>query len=220
MDTSTLLTTVLKFDANISATDADNTQRRARYLQYAQEVFEYVWLYSEWDFSYASTSQTVSAASSSGSLPADFLELGQKGMLFNTTTNRKMKEIPPQDIMEMRARGIVDLNVFAISGYNTTTSRKQIQLTHTQGFTGTVFYRMTAPTLVDTTGTSSNLQYIPYQYHQTVLLPGVRMKARKSVGDMRDFEQAFEKNIQFMLARERPRKTAVQRLPSTQRGMW
>jgi hypothetical protein len=225
---SGLIDTVLAYTEDISATDNDNTTRRARLLQYMQEVIDEIWNFKEWAFkTVAATTVTVAANANSADLPADFQEFGQMGGAWDAQGAR-MQEIPIQELERVRqggaqaaANNYLYNNVFAVYGFNTTTSRHKLQVPlQSAAITCSISYQKIPPTLADTTNTTTNgLNYLPVSYHNSVVLAGTVAKAKASTGDARDWESKYRNGLAYMVARERNKKTAVTRIPYHSR-MW
>lgn len=220
MTTSALIDIIINYVDNSSSADNDNSVRRTRILQYAQEVFDEVWYFRGWPFKSRSGTVTVTAGNNAGDLPADFGEFGDKGGVYDGTS--ALVEISEAQLIAERQSGNRQLGpyIFAVFGYNTATNRKQLQvLTQGANVTYTINYLALAPTLVDATDSTNKLDNIPAQHHQSVLVPGVAAKAKVSIGDSRDFRSQYLAGIARMTAVERPRKTVTRRAPLA-RGMW
>lgn len=220
MTTAALIDAVISYTDNSSSSDGDNALRRLRMLQWCQERFEEIWYFRQWPFRARTGTVTVAAAANSGDLPSDFAEIGDQGGVYDGVI--PLTEISQQQLVTERQSGnrMLSSYVYAIFDYNSSTLRKKIQ-TLTLGAT-TAFdlnYLSAAPTLADSTGATNNLDDIPVQYHQTVILPAVVARARMSIGDDRDFENNFMRGLAHMVAQERGRKNIVRRLPLS-RGMW
>lgn len=225
MTAAALLDLVLSYTDNISATDADNAVRRTRVLQALQEIYEEVWNFREWRFKLTSGTVTVLNNTSSIAMPSDFLDMGSEGAVYSAA-GIKMVEQPAQRLLEWRQLGIgtgSPVDTFAIFNFDATSGLPLFQLPNTvSGNTAfTVWYNRVAPTLADSvTAATSKLHFIPAQYHNTVLLPGVVAKIRKQKGDTRDWAGQYAAGLTSMALRERPRKTAVQQLPRAIVGSW
>lgn len=225
MTASALIDLIIAYTDNVSATDADNATRRLRLLQYAQEVFENVWNYREWRFKLTSANVTVLAGGQNVVVPANFLDFGEQGGVYDSI-GRKLVEKTPQQILEWRELGIgagSPSYTWAIFDYDATTGQAlfQIQTPVTSNTTFKLWYNRLAPTLGDSTTPSiSNLHFIPAQYHNSVLLNGVAAKARKIKGDTRDWENAYQRGLVDMVVRERSHKTALQQMPRSVIRSW
>lgn len=221
MNTKTLIDAVLNYTDNIGATDADNATRRARMLQYAQEVFDYVWLYADWHWAYRTTTGGSVGSDGIMAAPTGFSRFGGKGGLYRSTDGRQCdEEFDMANFLHRYNNSHRDnLEKFCRWGQNSTTGAQQFRFYATSG-TITSLYLTQPPTLVDVDNeTTSNLFFIPPSYHSTVLLPGVISKTRVSKGDMRDFEKDFIRGLGLMHAKEVANQTGAQVLPYTRR-MW
>lgn len=224
-DTDALIDTALDYYVNVGSGDADNTTLRARVLQFAQEALDEIWISGDYVFSYTTASVTIAAGESSGELPEDFLEFGEVGGIWDDSdgaSGEQMRELRPVEAYGAivagesgEGRGVV-----AQFGLSSDNHRRTLYLPGeaTNQQTIEILYRKIAPTLVDTTtDVDSNLLQLPRAYHNTVLFPRVIAKILKSLGDARwrDAEADYRLGLGKMAARERHRKTTVQRLPSS-----
>lgn len=215
MDTSTLISSVMTNYDNISSADADNADRRVRYLQMAQEVFDTAYYFREWPFRYKTGTVTLAAAGTSVKLPATFHQFGVQGGVYNASSGMRLEEVSALDVLAAQQAGQSNPGIFTVLTQDSTDGLPYLQ------FGGTVaantdfdiVYLQTSPTLVDTTGNASKLQFIPVAYHNTVLLPGVVARTKQTEGDMRNWEDRFQRGLSKMVQDERPFKTAVRRMP-------
>lgn len=225
MTAAALLDLILSYTDNTSATDADNAVRRTRVLQALQEIYEEVWNFREWRFKLTSGTITVLASTSAIAMPSDFLDMGSEGAIYGPDS-RKLREIPAQELLEWRTFGIgrgSPSDCFSIFNFDATSGLPLFQIPNVvNGNTAfTVWYNRVAPTVADSaTAATSKLHFIPVQYHNTVLLPGVVAKIRKQKGDTRDWAAQYQSGLAYMVLRERPRKTAVQQMPRAIVGSW
>lgn len=219
MDTATLISNIINYYDQVGSADADNANRRARLLQFSQEAFDEVWNYEDWLFTYATATVTVTAAASAGDLPADFMEFGTMGGIWDNNSLDQLNEWTPVRAYDYVVRGAAGDNLRAVStfGVNAATGRLTINTPGPVGSTYTLklLYRKLAPTLVDTTGATSNLWQIPAAYHNTVLMSRIASKTRTSHGDGTSYMEDYQRNLGKMAARELPRKTTIQRMPRT-----
>lgn len=223
MEGSDLIAVVLNYTDNTDALDADNAIRRLRILQYIQEVVDFVWAYRLWGFSYTSSSVTVLSNTSSIDLPANFHQFTKNGQV-NLSDGTFLLEIPEHQMLEIRATqnsGVsTRVEEFSLFGFNTTSGRRLIQTVTVGAATVlNIYYKRVPPTITDATS-SSGLAQVPVEYHNTVLLPGVIAKTRKSKGDSRDFKSDFMEGLAYMGAAERPLQRAVQRVPMALTDKW
>lgn len=220
MTTAALIDLIINYTDNVSASDGDNAGRRLRMLQWAQEVFDMVYTHKEWRFRLVTSDVTL--VTGFVQLPSDFHDFGDEGGVFNPRGD-KMIEVNPRELNRMRESGMSDSSLlyYSVYGFDATSGRPKIivvDATSTQVLT--VWYLKTPPTLVDTTGATNNLFHIPLAYHNTVLVPGVVAKTRKSKGDTRDWASDFQRGLQEMIKNDRPKKTSVQRVPKAINGQW
>ena len=220
MTTSSLIDHLLNNHGNITASDADNTARRARYLQFSQEAFDWIWNSGDYTFTYITATVTINANSDSGDLPADFMEFGVMGGIFDNSTLGQMQELTPVRAYADVIAGVAGNNRDQISlyGMNTSTARLTLKLPGNAGSTTTIkiLYRAMPPTLADSaTVATSNLYRIPLAYHNTTITPLAVSKALESLGDARAeiFRAEAGAGLKLLQARERARKTTPQRLP-------
>lgn len=216
-DTDAAIDTALAHYDQVSDSDADNTARRARWLQWFQEALDEIWISGDWTFSYTTGTVSISAASDSGDLPADFMEFGVMGGIWDNNTLDQMGEVRPVEAYGGVVVGQAGDNQGEVSQYglNTSTARRTLKLPGNAGSAQTIkiLYRKNTPTLVDTTGSTSQLWQLPSAYHNTVLLPLATSKGRDSHGDARQFKEEYVRGLALMAARERARKTITQYMP-------
>jgi hypothetical protein len=211
-----LITAVLSYSDNVSATDAGNTSRRARLLQYAQETIEYVWNYRPWRFIYKSGTITL-ASDGTGIFPADFGQIGWKGGIFLSNGDLMTEEIDSQGLYGRFLRGERNTIDYALMGFDTTTSKGKIQTLQVTG-TLTILYCKDVPTLVDSSNPATGIIPIPVSYHNTVLLPGMIAKTKTSKGDVRDFYKDFLQGLELMCHKESPMQGTAQAIPVARFG--
>lgn len=221
-DTEALLNAQMSYYVNIGSGDADNSTNRARCLQFSQEAMDEIWFSGDYLFSYITASVTITAAGSAGDLPADFMEFGEVGGIFDDALDEQMQEIRPVEAYGAVISGVGGEGQGLVSqfGLNATTHARTLQMPGNVVTAQTIkiLYRKVAPTLVDTsTDVDSNLLQLPRAYHNTVLLPRAVSKILKSLGDMRwkDSQAEYERGLGRMAIVERHRKTSVQKLPSS-----
>lgn len=224
MDGQTFINTGITNYDSVSSSDADNTARRARWLQYLQEAVDEIWIKEDWNFSYKTGTVSISAASDSGDLPSDFMEFGSKGGIWDNNTLKPMPEVRPVEAYGGVVEGLAGDNELVVSEYgnNTSTAVKTLRLMGNAGSSMTlkILYRKIAPTITDASGNGSSLWQIPSQYHNTVLMPLVVSKIRKSHGDSREYMDRYLENYGRMVARERSRKTTTQYMPFARQVRW
>lgn len=226
MTTSALIDIILKYGDNTDSADADNSNRRARILQYAQEVFDYVWGFRDWRFKYRTTTVTLTTGStttpSKAQLPADFSAIGRHGLVLDSDGNPWEEEFPQNIHYLQRSTGAGEVPyLYSILDFDTTNDRYYLQAPNVGSDTTLrIYYEAVAPTLVDSTTSSNNLPKIPAQYHNIVLVPGVLVKTRKSIGDPRDYTQDFREGLNEMVRMENHFKTNRKQLPRAIPSSW
>jgi hypothetical protein len=138
--TAALIDVVIKYGDSVDSADADNAGRRTRVLQYAQEVFDEVWLFREWRFRIKSATLTV-PDSGTVAAPADFLEIGEHGGVYNGT--HRFAEIFPQE-MQANVQANLGQGNYALYG-QTATGIPQFQF-QPAAASLTLFYSKLPPT--------------------------------------------------------------------------
>lgn len=220
---------ILKYEDSLSSVDADNTVRRGRIRQAAQETVEDVWNASDFPFKYVFSSGTIAIDSDGiGGLPTDFADTGMQGGVYLVSNGRALIEVPPQVVHSMKESTNRSGSMYVYAIFGATAGIKLLivppQLANT---TLHIWYQTLPPTILDADDvtvmdvtTYSGTERIPSQYHNTVLIPGIRARLKKSKGDSRDFQSEYKRGLAYMIARERPRRSSVQRLPYALGGAW
>lgn len=209
----------IEYYDNTGSSDTDNATRRARWLQFTQEGLDEIWLSGDYVFSYTTSTVSISAGSDSGDLPADFMEFGLVGGIWDSTSTDQLEQIRPIEAYSGVVVGQAGEGQGGISDYgmNASTQRRVLHLPGSAGTSQTIkiLYRKVAPTLLDATDSTSNIWQLPSAYHNTVLMPLVVSKIRSSLGDSRQFYDRYLSGLSAMAKRERARKTSTQILPSS-----
>lgn len=219
-DTAAFIDEGIAYYDNTGASDADNTTRRARWLAFTQQALDEIWISGDYVFSYITGTVSFSAATDSADLPADFMEFGEVGGIWNSSTTDQLEQVRPIEAYSGVVAGRAGEGEAQVSDYglNASTMRRVLHLPGNAGSAQTIkiLYRKVAPTLVDTTtDATSNLWQLPLAYQNTVLMPLVVSKIRSSLGDSRQFLDQYLAGLSAMAKRERARKTTTQRLPSS-----
>jgi hypothetical protein len=232
---SGLIDKLITLDENTDSTDGDNAGERVRILQYMQEVMEYVWNQGEFKFKVTGpTTLTVPAGSASSpskvALPTDFATFGKLGAVYETSGNRQLEEISMTELLQTwgsNASHALPLQFAVIGDLDSNTSASTIRPYFlgvpnlSAEATVRLWYQAVTPILVDATGDTNNLYKLPIQYHNSVILPGVRVKLARSKGDGRDWNDQFQAGLRSLIAQETPRRSTVQRLPPwTSKKVW
>lgn len=225
-DTDALIDYILEKHFNVSSSDANASPKRARILGAAQRALDEICAEDDWLFSYKTSTVSISSGANTGDLPADFMEFGEVGGIFEDNTDVQWGEGRPVDVYSGVIQGLTgDSEELASNfGWNTSNGRRTIR---TRGNVGaattlTILYRATTPALTDQTGTTtSGLYFLPASYHYPVLLPKILMFLDIDHGDINRTEEDYKRGLSAMRRRERARKTSPQFIqPFNQEGMF
>lgn len=145
MNTVGLIDDTIRFALSIEDADGDTVRRRARILQFAQEIWDDVWLHFPW--TWKKTSASVSISSGVGSLPADFGEIGRDGAVYSGTN--ELLPVPDQQIHEyVQWGGGREEYTYTVRGM-AASGALQIRVATTAAQTLTVYYERRPPELQD-----------------------------------------------------------------------
>lgn len=217
MTSAALIDQLLNYFDQIAATDADNATRRLMALEWLQEVVDEFWHERPWRWAYATTTITVPDGQGYVALPTDFQEFGPYGGVWDSQ-GRNLLEVSPQAVEDYRtaaSTGIAFPGGFAPLMADNGVQRFQIPLNSgAQVFT--IWYKKIPPTCADSTAANTNgLNYIPAQYHYSVILAGVKTKAARSKADARtqEWESIYERGFKRAIVNERGRRSSTRRMP-------
>jgi hypothetical protein len=183
------ITQVLERTDNVPATAAENATRRQRLLEYLIEEFEEVYD-DDWKFRRRNSTVTIPANQGWGLMPADFGALGKFGSVWLRQNGRdawQLSEEPESVIDDTRRQDYrTDApRIYSIFDQDETTAQLKIQVpTNTAQLILSIYYLRSAPTL-DESANVEKLKLIPPRWHQAVLIPRLRARARESKGDVR-----------------------------------
>lgn len=206
-------------------TDGDNANRRLTLLLYLQHIYDYVWLFREWEWTFCETDLTVAAAANYATLPIDpatppvWLEFGRNGGLWNGT--KRWTEVSKYSLERIRQRGSAqaDSGIFAIGGGTIMLPAASASI-----LTLTAFHRFAPEILVDADEPGGGLTYafiMPARFVNTVLIPGLTFRMQTGKNDARDvWGGLFRDGLAQMCAIENPMKTGTHRMPLAVPGMW
>jgi len=224
-----LIDIILKYEDSLSSVDADNTVRRGRIRQAIQETTDDVWNSSDFPFKYVFEPEALTVDTSGRcAVPSDFADIGIQGGLYLVSNGRLLSEVPPQFVSSTKEATNRSGSMYVYSSFGFNQGIKILQFpSQLIGAALHLYYMTIPPTILDadnvTVGdvtTYSGSERIPSQYHNTVIIPGARAKLKKSKGDMRDFLSEYKRGLAYMISRERPRRSTVQRLPYALGGAW
>lgn len=199
--------------------EAQNAKRRARLLLFLQHIYDYVWNYREWEFTYKEGAALVVLANGNNvALPTEYMEFSKRGSVFDTARRIRLQEVSIHLVERMRnelssASGGGVLN----DGFAVSQGKIQLPYTVSSNTSLVPFYRIRAETLVDDT----TPMLIPDKYANLVLLPGLVVRTQESKQDAREtWGKQFVEGLSQMCMLEQPQKSAVRRLPLHTRGAW
>ncbi len=223
MNVTEIISQVLARDDNISETDADNATRRTRLLEYLREIVAEVWWRRDWTWKKTRATVTVPSGQGYVSLPADFASFGMYGGVYRPTGGAggdgvKLEMKPESVITDLRESGYSTgtPTIFAIFGQDPTTYLQYIQIPNNPGDVPLVLWYQPNPPTIDEAANVENIKKIPEKYHQLVVVPGLRAKARESKGDAM-WQKAladYEKGLVWMQAEENRFQGEYRQLPS------
>jgi hypothetical protein len=228
MTVTQIIDQILAYSDNVSPAGADETDRRQRILYWLIEEATQTYYAREWPYRLKSTVTphvAIPASQGYGLLPADFLQIGKLGAVYNDSQNgQPMEPATESEIGDMVAMNSALSNPgrFAVFGTEAQTPpappRKLIWIgVNPTALALRLFYHPLMPTLDETMTNNSKLDIaIPVEYQQTVILPGVRMRARRSKGDNRWSQDRDERmqGLNEMIRANRRFQGGEQRLPS------
>ena len=189
MNVTEAITQVLDRTDNVPATAAENSTRRQRLLEYLIEEFEEVYD-DDWTFRRRNNTVTLPANQGWAVLPVDFGALGKFGSVWLRQNGRDSQKLhlEPESVIDDVRRSDYRTDsprIFAIFDQDETTGLPKIQVpTHTGQLTLSLYYLRSAQTL-DESANVEKLKLLPPRWHQAVLIPRLRARARESKGDVR-----------------------------------
>ena len=137
MNATEIIDQVLARDDNISPTDADNTTRRQRLLEYLREVEAEVWWRRDWTWKKKRDTVTIAAGLGYGVVPYDFASLGMYGGVYlprsgGVGDGAKLELKPESVITDLRESGYNSSQptVFALFGQDPDTYLQYLQTTN------------------------------------------------------------------------------------------
>lgn len=222
MNVTEIIDQVLARDDNISETAADNTTRRQRLLEYLREVVAEVWWRRDWTFKKTRATITVPAGVGYVTLPADFASFGNYGGVYIPSgargDGRKLQMVSESVITDLRESSATSSppEVFAIFGQDPTTFVQYLQIPPNGGDQPlNIWYQPNQPT-IDEAANVNAVRKIPEKYHQIVLVPGLRQKARESKGDARwQYSLGeYQSGLRFMQEEENRFQGEYRQVPS------
>lgn len=216
MNADALIDQAITFYDDVGADDGHNTRRRSQLLLYLQHIYNYVWSFRPWEWTYTEATVIVTAVNGDFvALPADYLEFSHNGGLFDTARRIHMKEKPSHLIQKIRAESPTSGLSYAIFGV--WAGKIQLPYTVTADTSFLAVYRKKAEVLTD----AATELTIPDRYADTVILPGLVWRAQESKSDARETWAAqFREGMIQMCVQENPVKTGMRKMPLAVRGAW
>jgi hypothetical protein len=227
MQVSAAIDQILAYSDNVAPVGADEADRRQRILYWLIEEASQTYYAREWSYRLkpsVAPHVLVPESQGYGLLPSDFLMIGKFGAVYNDSQNgAPMDPAAESEIADFIAMAtqLSNPGKFAIFGTEAQTppaaplQRIWIGINPT-AVTLRLFYHPQMPTLNESAGNNNLDIAIPPQYQQTVIIPGVRAKARRSKGDNRWQQDRDERNagLKEMIRNNRRFQGGEQRLPS------
>ena len=223
MNVTEIISQVMARDDNVGEADADNLTRRTRLLEYLREVRDEVWWRRDWTWKKKRDTVTVPANQGYTTVPADFASLGLYGGVFQTSGGGALDGVrlelkPEQVILELREAGhsTGTPTVFAFFGQDATTYLQYIQIPMNPGALTLAMWYQSNPPAIDETANVNAIKRIPEKYHQMVVVPGLRSKARETKGDAmwQKAEADYQRGLVWMQAEENRFQGETRQLPS------
>lgn len=230
MTVTELIDQVIAYSDNVSPSGADVADRRQRILSWLIEEATQTYYAREWVWRVTPTVPSpgtpthpvIPANQGWGLLPSDFLSIGKLGAVYNLSqAGSPLEPAAESEVADMIAMNtlISSSRVFAIFGNDgaSPTPRKKIWLPQCgTDITLQLFYSPKAPTLDEASNNDKLAVACPEEYHMTVILPGVRYRARRSKGDTRWTDDRDDRlqGLNEMIRNNRRMQGGEQRLPS------
>jgi len=217
-----IISGVIENKDDVDPNDGDNVRRRAKLLNFLQQVNDYVHLFLPWEWTYKEGLVVVPNNQSSFDLDLlvddddapDFLEFGYHGAIFDQSRNLRMVEKSRYVFSTMKntGQGNQQFPFFAIWG-----GAVRFLYSMNGNTTFIPFYRVRPQVLAD----DATELLIPDKYVATVVIPGLVAKTQEDKDDARQtwFAQ-FQQGLSRMAATENPMKTGPMKRPVAIRGAW
>jgi len=220
VDATQAISQVLAYTDHINPTDADYADRRVMLRYLLQELLGEVVTDCEWTFLRTGAQKTVSAGLGYVNLDANFGQLGDYGSvhLASNLDGEPLDHVTEDVIRNIWARGdrTNTPRCFSIFGEDPTTFVKRMNFPiNDQSYDVVIDYLKGTPT-IDESSNVNNLKIIPEEFHQQVIIPGLRAKSLEGKGDTRwqNAEARYREGMKKMRAKFRRRQGTVTQLPS------
>ena len=224
MQVSEAIDQIIAFSDNVAPAGADYAARRQRILYWLIEECSSTYYKREWTYRLKGSVAphvVVAANAGFGLLPVDYLAFGKLGAVYNETQGgapmTMAVESEVTDLLAMTTK-VSNSRIFTVFGTDgAAPPRKQIWIPiNADEVTLRLWYHQKVPTLDEGTNNNKLDQAIPEEYQQTVIIPGVRMRARRSKGDTRWQADQIERaeGLEEMIRNNRRMQAGQQQLPS------
>lgn len=222
MNVTEIIDQVHERSENIKGSSADYADRRLRLLDYLREVEQEIWYLRDWVWKLKRTTAVVPGGTHYVKVPDDFASFGPSGGVYQDMSGGgdgiRFDLLTESEILDERERPNTGTNphVFSLFDRDPTTFQPLIQMpSNVIDVPIAIWYQPLAPE-IDEGANVNNIKLIPERFHQLVLIPGVRYKARESKSDDRwkNSLQEYERGKQRMLTEETRWQGRVRQLPS------
>jgi hypothetical protein len=221
MNATEIVSQELAYTDNINPTDSDYADRRVRILYLLREVAADVITDGEWTWlRKVATPLTVAAGTGYVNLPVTFGQLGDYGgvYLLSQQSGDPLEHVPEHEIRQAQMSGVrTDTpGMFSIFGEDPITFAKRLNFPlNTGAYNVAVDYLLKVPDIDETVANVNNIKLIPEEWHQRVLLPGIRAKSLESKGDARwqNHQAAYLAGLKRMRGKFRRRQGTIWQLP-------
>lgn len=215
MNSYTTISAWMRFTGISDPTDSNNSTRRTLGLDMLQETVEEFCAYMDdrADWLQTLTTLTLAQGTSAIELPSTFLKMGEAGRVilrYSADDRRELIPLTPHEVIELQEKngsstGIPEFYYVGLLDTSDYVPEINVDIKADAAYTLAVYYQRTPPTLTDVNSSSSGLQFIPAEYHYSVLLKGLIAKGARLLGDIR----APQLDIEYQRAMATAKATRV-----------
>jgi len=193
MTVSEFIDEIVGYSDNVNPAGADYADRRQRILYWLIREASQVYYHREWPWRLKPSDPDVviPADQGWGPLPADYLSLGKLGHVYNMSQNGAPVEPATEseitDLLAMNSQ-VVNSAIYAIYGTDDSVDpphRKIWMTLSPSDITLRLSYHPKMPTLDESANNANLNDACPIEYQETVLIPGVAARAKRSKSDAR-----------------------------------
>lgn len=189
---------------------SSNAPRRAQLLGSLNQMNSFIHNYKPWEWTHTEGNITILINTAAIALPADFMEFGREGSVYDVARKIRYIEKSRHIITRMRREGNARPYWFCISGGTIT-----LPYTVSSALTLTLAYRVVPEVLVD----DDTDMMLPDKYARTVIIPALTRCGQQAKGDPRpDWAAELKDGLSQMCAIENPCKTSGISVPSVYGG--